>query len=107
MSKYALFLGCTTPTQVPQYEISARWICEYFGIELIDIKDFICCGINQVNLDIETGLLMAAMNLALSEVKNLDILTLCASCTGALAEAVEKLKDDTKKRAKEVGLKLK
>ena len=93
MNKYALFLGCTTPTQVPQYELSARWICEYFGIELIDIKDFICCGINQVNLDIETGLLMAAMNLALSEVKNLDILTLCASCTGALAEAVEKLKN--------------
>ncbi len=95
MNKYALFLGCTTPTQVPQYEISARWVCKYFGIELIDIKEFTCCGINQVNLSIEAGLLMAAMNLALAEAEKLDILTLCASCTGALAEAVEKLKDDT------------
>ena len=93
MSKYALFLGCTTPTQVPQYEISARWICKYFGIEIIDIKDFICCGINQINLSIETGLLMAATNLALAEDKKLDILTLCAACTGALSEAIEKLKD--------------
>jgi len=93
MNKYALFLGCTTPTQVPQYEMSARWICKYFGIELIDVKDFICCGINQVNLSIEAGLLMAAMNLALAEDKKLDILTLCAACTGALLEAVEKLKD--------------
>jgi len=97
MNKYALFLGCTTPTKVPQYELSSRWICKYFGIELIDIKEFVCCGINQINLSIEAGLLMAAMNLALSERRGLDILTLCASCTGALAEAAEKLTDDTTK----------
>jgi len=95
MSKYALFLGCTTPVKVPQYELASRWVCKYFGIELIDIEDFTCCGINQVNLSIEAGLLMAAMNLALAEAKGLDILTLCAACTGALAEVVEKLKDDT------------
>jgi len=93
MSKYALFLGCTTPTQVPQYELASRWVCKYFGIELIDIKEFVCCGINQVNLSIEAGLLMATMNLALAEAEELDILTLCAACTGALAEAIEKLKD--------------
>ena len=93
MSKYALFLGCTTPTKVFQYELASRWVCKYFGIELIDIKDFVCCGINQVNLSIEAGLLMAAMNLALGESKKLDILTLCAACTGALAEAIERLKD--------------
>jgi len=93
VNKYALFLGCTTPTQVVQYELASRWVCKYFGIELIDIKDFVCCGINQVNLNIETGLLMATMNLAFAEAKKLDILTLCAACTGALAETIEKLKD--------------
>jgi heterodisulfide reductase subunit B2 len=97
MSKYALFLGCTTPTKVPQYELASRWVCKYFGIELIDIEDFVCCGINQVNLSIEAGLLMAAINLALAESKGLDILTLCASCTGALAEAAEKLRDEKTK----------
>ncbi len=95
MNKYALFLGCTTPTKVFQYELASRWVCRYFGIELIDIEDFVCCGINQVNLSIETGLLMAAMNLALAEAKELDILTLCAACTGALAETIEKLNDVT------------
>jgi len=94
MSTYALFLGCTTPTKVIQYELASRWVCKCFGIELIDIEDFVCCGINQVNLSVEAGLLMAAMNLALAEDKKLDILTLCAACTGALAEAVERLKDD-------------
>lgn len=93
MNRYALFLGCTTPTQVIQYELSSRWICKQLEIELVDIKDFVCCGINQTNLNLEAGLLLAAMNLALAEKRGLDILTLCAACTGHLAEAVEKLKD--------------
>jgi len=112
MSRYALFLGCTTPTKVIQYELASRWVCKYFGIELIDIEDFVCCGINQVNLSVEAGLLMAAMNLALAEDKKLDILTLCAACTGALSEAVEKLKDDTARnkvneKLRDVGLEYK
>ena len=93
MNKYALFLGCTTPTQVIQYELSSRWISKHLGIELVDMDDFVCCGINQVNLSQEAGLLLAAMNLAYAELEELDILTLCAACTGALAEAVERLKD--------------
>ena len=94
MSRYALFLGCTTPTKVIQYELSSRWVCKHLGIELVDIDDFVCCGINQVNLSQEAGLLLAAMNLACAEAKELNILTLCAACTGALAEAIERLKDE-------------
>ena len=93
MKRYALFLGCTTPTQVIQYELSSRWICKQLGIEMVDIEDFVCCGINQVNLSQEAGLLLAAMNLALAEKRGLDILTLCAACTGHLAESVERLKN--------------
>jgi len=92
MNRYALFLGCTTPTQVIQYELSSRWVCRHLGIELIDMDDFVCCGINQINLNQEAGLLLAAMNLAHAEKKGLDILTLCAACTGALAEAADRLK---------------
>jgi heterodisulfide reductase subunit B len=99
MNRYALFLGCTTPTQVIQYELSSRWVCKQLGIELVDIEDFVCCGINQVNLSQEAGLLLAAMNLAYAEAKGLDILTVCAACTGHLAEAVERLKNqETRER---------
>jgi len=112
MHKYALFLGCTTPTQVIQYELSSRWVCGQLGIGLVDIEDFVCCGINQVNLSQEAGLLLAAMNLALAEEKGLDILTLCAACTGHLAEAVDKLKkqetqDRINTQLKKVGLEYK
>ncbi len=94
MNRYALFLGCTTPTRVPQYELSARWICKRLGIELVDIEDFVCCGANQINISIEAGLLLSAMNLAYAEAQDLDIVTLCAACFGVLAEAAEKLKNE-------------
>jgi heterodisulfide reductase subunit B len=93
MKKYALFLGCNTPIKVFQYELSARWIARYLGIELVDIEDMVCCGSNQINLSLEGGLLLSAMNLALAELQDLDIVTLCAACTGTLTEAVEELKD--------------
>ena len=93
MNRYALFLGCTTPTQVIQYEISSRWVCRELGIELIDVADFACCGMNQVNLSQEAGLLLAAMNLSHAEANGLDIVALCAACAGTLAEAIERLRN--------------
>ncbi len=98
MNRYALFLGCTTPRYVFQYELSSRWVLKQLGIELIDIDDFACCGFNQIDLNKETGLLLAAMNLAVAEARGLNILTLCTSCAGALAEAAKKLRADPKKR---------
>ncbi|MEW5802013.1 MAG: CoB--CoM heterodisulfide reductase iron-sulfur subunit B family protein [bacterium] len=92
--RFALFLGCTTPTKVPQYELSARWVARHLDIELVDVEDLACCGSNQVNLSLEAGLLMAAMNLALVENQGLDLITLCGGCTGALTEAREELKNE-------------
>jgi len=91
--KYALFLGCNTPTKVFQYELSVRWVARKLGIELVDIEDMVCCGSNYANLDIEGSLLLSAMNLALAQARGLNIITVCAACTGTLAEAVEALKD--------------
>jgi heterodisulfide reductase subunit B len=109
MNPYALFLGCTTPAQVIQYELSSRWVCRHLRIDVVDVDDFVCCGINQVNLSQEAGLLLAAMNLAQAEAKGLDVLTLCAACSGHLAESVERLKnqetrDRVNNQLKTVGL---
>lgn len=109
MKKYALFLGCNTPTKVPQYELSARWVASRLGIELVDIEEMVCCGSNQMNLSLESGLLLSAMNLALAELHSLDIVTLCAACTGTLSEAIGKLRDrkvseEINKRLSTIGL---
>jgi len=112
MKDYALFLGCTTPTQVLQYELASRWVCKELGIKLIDMEDFVCCGFNQAHLSQEAGLLLAAMNLAYAEESGLDVLTLCAACAGQLAESIERLKnqetrDKINQKLKTLGLEYK
>jgi len=109
MNRYAIFLGCTTPTRVPQYELSTRWICKHLGIELVDIEDFVCCGSNQINISMKAGLLLSVMNLAYAEARDLDIVALCAACAGVLTEAAEELKtqavrDKINKQLSTIGL---
>jgi len=92
--RYALFLGCLIPYRVQGYEISARKILPELGIELTDL-DFGCCG-SQIleSYDYKKWLTVGARNLALAEEHNLDILTLCGSCTSTLKRINHILKED-------------
>lgn len=94
--KYALFLGCNIPARVSQYEASARAVLKTTSIELVDIQKFNCCGYPMRNISQEAFILSAARNLALAEEKNLDILTLCKCCYGALKNAEYLIQEDTK-----------
>lgn len=91
MSKYALFLGCTVPVRGLNYELSARKVADRLGIEIVDITDFACCGFPIAGVHHETGLTLAARNLALAEAQGLDIMTLCSACTGHLTKAQKHL----------------
>jgi len=98
--RYAFFLGCLIPYRVRGYETSARKILPELGIELTDL-DFGCCG-SQIleSYDYEKWLTVGARNLALAEEHNLDILTLCGSCTSTLRRINHILKEDGKLRGK-------
>ncbi len=96
--KYALFLGCTIPARARNYELAARRVALDFGIELIDVEEFSCCGFPVKSVNGETSLLLAARNLSLAEKKSLDICTLCSACTVNLTEANKELKENSKLR---------
>ena len=38
--KFALFLGCTIPARLSQYESSSRAVLDTLGVEVVDIKEF-------------------------------------------------------------------
>jgi len=94
MMKFALFLGCTIPARLKQYETSSRAVLERLGVELMDIEEFNCCGYPLRNIDFKTYLLASARNLALAEKKNLNVMTLCQCCYGALKKADYLLKEN-------------
>jgi len=85
--EFALFLGCTIPARLNQYESSSRAVLKKLGVGLVDIREFNCCGYPLRNIDFKVFLLSSARNLALAEKKNLDVMTLCQCCYGSLKKA--------------------
>jgi len=92
--KFALFLGCTIPARLTQYESSSRAVLANLGVELIDIKEFNCCGYPLRNIDFKASILASARNLALAEKEDLPMLILCKCGFGTLKHAAHILKED-------------
>jgi len=92
--KYAFFLGCNIPTRLKQYESSSRAILGRLGVELIDIKDFNCCGYPLRNIDFKASVLSATRNLALAEKENLNMIVLCKCGFGMLKHTDHLIKED-------------
>lgn len=97
--KFALFLGCKAPSQLPAYEASTRAVLKHLGVTLADL-DFRCCGYPARSYDHEAFLSAAAYNLALAERAGLDLVTPCACCFGTLRHASRFLDEDAGLRAR-------
>ena len=96
--KYALFLGCQIPAHLNQYEASARAVSKRLGVDLVDIKQFNCCGYPVRNLDFKTFVLFSGRNLALAAKEQLNLMSLCKCCYGSLKKADHLLKEDSSLR---------
>jgi heterodisulfide reductase subunit B len=97
--KHALFLGCTIPTKDFSYEASLRKVCAKLGIELADMKGYICCGYpSETPVAHDTWLAMSAYNIALAEDMGLDMVVPCNGCYGALKRANMVLKENAEER---------
>lgn len=94
MMEFALFLGCTIPARLNQYESSSRAVLEKLGVGLIDIREFNCCGYPLRNIHFKVFILSSARNLALAEKKNLNVMALCKCCYGSLKKADYLMKEN-------------
>jgi heterodisulfide reductase subunit B len=92
--KFALFVGCTIPARIMQYESASRAVLEKLDVGVVDIREFNCCGYPLRNINFRVFILLAARNLALAERKQLNIMTLCQCCFGTLKKANHILKED-------------
>jgi heterodisulfide reductase subunit B len=91
--RYALFQGCQIPARLPQYETATRAVLEELDVELVEIREFACCGYPVRNTDLTASLLAAARNLAIAQNHHLPLLTLCKCGYGQLTYAAHLLKE--------------
>jgi len=100
MKKYALYPGCLMPTEQYAYELSIREILPSFGIEIIDVDGFSCCGEPMKSVNQFLTLYLSARNIALAEENGLDMFVPCSMCHLALSECNYVLRNNEELRKK-------
>jgi heterodisulfide reductase subunit B len=97
--KAAYFLGCNVSIRTFEYDAAVRRVAEKLGIELVDSKDFVCCGYPAAPNDHTTFLALAAQNIVAAEEMGLDyIISVCNSCTATLTKVNKLLKENEEER---------
>ena len=92
--KYAFFQGCNIPVRIEQYARATQAVLRQFDVELIEEREFNCCGYPVRNVDEKSYILPSARNLAVAEKKNLDIAVICNCCFASLMKAKNVLATD-------------
>jgi len=95
--KAAVFWGCRILTSQYAYELSVREVLPKFGIELVDLRESVCCGdpIKSVN-DFAANYLGARV-LALANLTGLDNLFVpCNRCHFTISEAKRVIMENAK-----------
>lgn len=92
------FPGCTLHCSGVEYDESTRAVAPVLGLELVEIKDWVCCGsgaAHQVSRELAAELPMK--NLAMAEAAGEDEVTLpCSACYSRFKAATHEVSSDQK-----------
>lgn len=102
--KYLYYPGCSLEGTAVEYNISTRALFDALGIELVEIKDWTCCGASAAEAQSELlSIALPARNLAIAESMEEsieDILVPCSACYLNLRRAAEETRKDPELLAK-------
>ena len=94
---FSLYTGCTPKVAEPELLKSALAIAELLEWNLIEKKEFTCCGGSHLqDYSDEDTLYLNARNLAYADDEGLDLITLCNTCQFVLADYRTRLLNDRK-----------
>ncbi len=95
MKEYHYFPGCSLEATAKEYDLSTREVCRALDIDLLEIKDWNCCGATAIRtLSRSTSVALPARSLAIAEKKDLDIVAPCNACFHKLRKAAYVLEKD-------------
>lgn len=98
--RFAYYPGCTAKGSTREVDIAANRLARHLGIDFVELVEAGCCGsceIKAINPDLH--LMLNARILALAEVQDLEILTVCDTCQANLIQTSRRLGADDAKRS--------
>jgi len=95
-AKYAYYPGCSLHSTGSEYDVSFRAVCEKVGIEIEQIKGWICCGTSPAHSSSKLlSLALPFENMCLVEKMGMtDVVAPCASCFARLKTAAFEASED-------------
>ncbi len=99
--KIAYYPGCSLHSAGIEYDISTKKVCAAMGIELQEVKDWICCGSSPAHHSDELmSVALPAKVLALTAQTNnsKEVCVPCASCYSRLKDTQSKMADENLKK---------
>ena len=94
--KMAYYPGCSLSSTARDYNQTIVEICAFLDIELVEIRDWNCCGASSAHMtNQEVAMRLAIRNLVLAGDSDLDILIPCPACYQRLKSADKALRKDS------------
>jgi heterodisulfide reductase subunit B len=99
--KYAYYPGCSLERNAAAYDVSVRALADLFGIRLVEIDDWNCCGATEYfSQDELTACAVIARNLALVDSGLDQVVAPCAACYLNLKKTDRLMAEDARLGAK-------
>jgi heterodisulfide reductase subunit B len=95
-AKYAYYPGCSLHSTGSEYDISFRAVCDKIGLEIEEIKGWICCGTSPAHSSSKLlSLALPFENLCLADEMGMtEVVAPCASCFARLRTAAFEASED-------------
>ena len=95
-ANYAYYPGCSLHSTGSEYDVSFRAVCDKLGLELEEVKGWICCGTSPAHCTSKLlSLALPFENLCLAEKMGFtDVVAPCAACFARLKTAIYEANED-------------
>jgi len=98
--EFSYYPGCSLHATGLEYDASTRAVFESFGVRLVEIEGWVCCGASSAHsVSADLALNLPAINVALAqEAGHGDLLAPCAACFNRTKAADYALRNDPARR---------
>lgn len=100
--RYAYFPGCSLSSSAFDYDLSLRGVCRALDIELVEVRDWVCCGASSAHATSHLlSIAMPVLSMGHAEADDFDqLIAPCLACQARFKIANKEMREDQEVREK-------
>jgi len=100
--RYAYFPGCSLSSSASDYDLSLRTVCRALDIELVEVRDWVCCGASSAHATSHLlSIAMPVLSLSHAEADGFErLIAPCLACLSRFKAANKEMQENPEVREK-------